>query len=238
MMKYFHGTLSLTKLYLRQNRIFTLIWLLLPGVWLAINTISSLVLFPTQEALVEMGVSLIDPLTEAIHGPLLDISVAGFVTCRTKVFLVLLGGIFSVVHMIRHTRLAEEQGKRELLDANVTGSLATLTAALVNMIIINSIAAVLAVFTMVALGLGFAGSLAHCPGFFASSCVLGILAGVAAQFFVSATAGLFPSERAGLSQSRGFVILVPLLGARKRACFSHGFAFTESFPSRSAVPVT
>jgi len=186
--KYFHGTLSLTKLYLRQNRIFTFVWLLLPGVWVAINTISSLVLFPTQSALAEMGVSLIDPLTNAMHGPLLDISVDGFVAWRTKVFLVLLGGIFSMIHMIRHTRLSEEQGTRELLEANVTGSLATLTAALVNMIITNAIAAVLTIFTMVALGLEVMGSLAHCLGFFASASVLGILAGTAAQFFVSATA--------------------------------------------------
>jgi len=186
--RYFHGTLSLMRLYLRQNRIFTLFWLLLPGVWVAINTVSSLVLFPTQEALIEMGVSLIDPLTEAMHGPLLDISVAGFVTWRTKVFLVLLGGIFSIVYMNRHTRLAEEQGKRELLGANVIGSLATLAAALLDMFLINAIAAVLTISAMVALGLGFVGSLSHCLGFFAAACVLGILAGVVAQFFVSATA--------------------------------------------------
>lgn len=188
MKRYFHSTLSLMKLYLRQNRIFTLVWLLLPGVWVAINTVSSLVLFPTPEALEEMAVSLIDPLTEAMHGPLLDISVAGFVTWRTKVFLVLLGGIFSIIFMIRHTRLAEEQGKRELLGANVTGSLATLAAALVSMVLINALAAILTFFAMIALGLGSVGSLAHCLGFFAASCVLGILAGVIAQFFVSATA--------------------------------------------------
>ncbi|KPU42928.1 hypothetical protein OXPF_36970 [Oxobacter pfennigii] len=188
MKRYFHGTLSLMRLYLRQNRIFTLVWLLLPGAWVAINTVSSLVLFPTQEALIEMGVSLIDPLTVAMHGPLLDISVAGFVTWRTKVFLALVGGIFSMVYIIRHTRLAEEQGKRELLGANVTGSLATLAAALVSMVLINAMAAVLTIFAMIALGLGFVGSLAHCLGFFAASCVLGIVAGVVAQFFVSATA--------------------------------------------------
>lgn len=188
MKRCFHGTLSLMRLYLRQNRIFTLVWLLLPGVWVALNTVSSLVLFPTQEALEEMGVSLIDPLTEAMHGPLLDVSVAGFVTWRTKVFLVLLGGIFSIIYMVRHTRLAEEQGKRELLGASVTGSLATMAAALMNMVLLNAIAAVLTIFAMVALGLGFIGSLSHCLGFFAAACVLGILAGAVAQFFVSATA--------------------------------------------------
>lgn len=87
MKRYLHGTDALMRLYLRQNRIFTLVWLLLPGLWVAINTISSLVLFPTQEALVRMGVTLIDPLTQAIHGPLLVVSVAGFVTWRTKVFM-------------------------------------------------------------------------------------------------------------------------------------------------------
>lgn len=176
------------RLYLRQNRIFILVWLLLPGLWVAINTLSSLVLFPTQEALVEMGVSLIDPLTEAMHGPLLAVSVAGFVTWRTKVFLVLLGGIFNIVFMVRHTRLSEEQGRRELLGANVIGSLAPLAAALAVMMMLNAVAAALAVLAMVALGLGLVGSLAHCLGFFAAACALGILAAVTAQLFVSATA--------------------------------------------------
>ncbi|MEL7623903.1 MAG: ABC transporter [Clostridiales bacterium] len=188
MKRYFYATLSLMGLYLRQNRIFTLFWLLVPGVWVAINTVSSLVLFPTQESLVEMGVSLIDPLTEAMHGPLLEVSIAGFVTWRTKVFLVLLGGIFSIMHMIRHTRLAEEQGKGELLGANVVGSLAPLAAGVVNMALINAAATILAVLAMAALGLGLMGSLAHCLGFFAASCVLGLLAGAVAQLFVSATA--------------------------------------------------
>ncbi len=188
MKRYFHGTAAIMKLYMRQNRVFTLVWLLLPGLWVVINTISSLVLFPTREALVEMGVTLIDPLTVAIHGPLLDVSVAGFVTWRTKVFMVLLSGIFSIIYVIRHTRLDEEQGRRELLGANVTGSFAPFAAALLNMLLINAAAAVLAVLGMTALGLDFTGSLAHCLGFFAAACVLGTMAGLVAQFFVSAAA--------------------------------------------------
>ncbi len=188
MKRHFYGTASLMRLYLRQNRIFTLVWFLLPSLWYAINTLSSQVLFPTQEALVEMGATLIDPLTVAMHGPLLDISIAGFVTWRTKVFGVMLCGIFSIIYMIRHTRLAEEQGKRELLGANVTGSLAPLAAALLNMVFINLGMTVLAVLSMTVLGLGFIGSLAHCLGIFAAACALGILAGLAAQIFEISTA--------------------------------------------------
>lgn len=188
MKRYFHGTVSLMKLYLRQNRIFTLIWLLVPGLWLVINTLSSLVLFPTQAALEEMGLTLIDPITVAMHGPLLDVSVAGFVTWRTKVFAVLLCGIFSMIYMVRHTRLAEEQGRRELLGANTTGSLAPLAAAFLNMFLINFTMTVLAVFGITATGLGFGGSLAHCLAIFASACFLGAISGVAAQLFVGASA--------------------------------------------------
>lgn len=188
MWRRFYGTSSLMRLYLRQNRIFTFLWLLVPALWIVINTISSQVLFPTHEALVEMGVTLIDPLTVAMHGPLLDVSIAGFVTWRTKVFLVLLCGIFSIVYMVRHTRLAEEQGQRELLGSNVTGRLAPLAAALLNMILINAVMTLLAVLGMVATGLGFTGSLAHCLGVLASACFLGALAGFVAQLFVSASA--------------------------------------------------
>ncbi|CFY11086.1 Uncharacterized [Syntrophomonas zehnderi OL-4] len=85
-------------------------------------------------------------------------------------------------------RECQENRPVDTLGSNVTGSLATLTAALLNMILINAIAAVLTVLTMVALNLGGVGSLAHCLGFFAASCVLGIMAGLVAQLFVSATA--------------------------------------------------
>jgi ABC-2 type transport system permease protein len=176
------------KLYMRQNRIFTLIWLLVPGLWIAINTLSSLTLFPTQAALEEMAVTLVDPLTVAMHGPLLDISVAGFVTWRTKVFAVLLCGIFSTVYMVRHTRLAEERGQRELLGANAIGSLAPLAATYGNMLLINCGMTVLALLGMTATGLGFWGSLAHCLAIFASSCFIGSISGVAAQLFVGASA--------------------------------------------------
>lgn len=188
MKQYFYGTASLMKLYLKQNRIFTLIWLLVPGLWLIINTLSSLILFPTQAALEEMGVALIDPLTVAMHGPLLDVSVAGFVTWRTKVFAVLLCGIFSMVYMVRHTRLAEEHGKRELLGANVIGSLAPLAAAYLNMFLINFGMMVLVIIGMTSTGLGFRGSLAHCLAIFASSCFLGVISGAVAQLFASAAA--------------------------------------------------
>ena len=55
MQRYFHGTTKLMRLYFGQNRVFTCIWLLLLGVWVSINTLSSLTLFPTHEALVEMA---------------------------------------------------------------------------------------------------------------------------------------------------------------------------------------
>lgn len=187
MQRYFHGTTRLMRLYLRQNRIFTLVWLLLPGVWVALNILSSLTLFPTTEALEEMAVTLIDPLTVAMHGPLLQVSVAGFVTWRTKVFEVLLCGILGIIHVIRHTRLAEEQGRRELLAANVTGYLAPLAAALLNLLLINIVMTAFALLGMVGLGLPFAGSLAHCLGVFAAGCVFGGLAGLIAQLFVSAS---------------------------------------------------
>lgn len=188
MRQYVYATTALLRLQLRQNRIFLLVWLLLPGVWAALNTASALVLFPTQAALEQMGSSLVDPLTEAMHGPLLELSVAGFVTWRTKIFLILLCGIFSIVHVIRHTRLAEEQGKRELLGANATGSLAMLLAALGGMVLVNGAAAGLTVAAMAALGLGLGGALIHGLGFFCSACVLGVAAAVAAQLFTSATA--------------------------------------------------
>ncbi len=184
----FFATTRLMRLYLRQNRIFMLIWLLVPGLWVVINILSSRILFPTEQSLIELGKTLNDPLTIAMHGPVLDISIAGFVTWRTKVFAVILSGIFSIIYVVRHTRLAEEQGKRELLGANCVGSLSPLAAAIANMALINAAMTVFMVLGMSAAGLGFTGSLAHCLAIFTAACFFGCAGGVMAQLFVSGSA--------------------------------------------------
>ncbi|TEB15245.1 hypothetical protein Psfp_02282 [Pelotomaculum sp. FP] len=184
----FFATTRLMRLYLRQHRIFMLIWLLVPGLWVVINILSSRILFPTEQSLIELGKTLNDPLTIAMHGAVLDISIAGFVTWRTKVFAVILSGIFSIIYVVRHTRLAEEQGKRELLGANCVGSLSPLAAAIANMALINAAMTVFMVLGMSAAGLGFTGSLAHCLAIFTAACFFGCAGGVMAQLFVSGSA--------------------------------------------------
>jgi ABC-2 type transport system permease protein len=184
----FFATASLMRLNLRQNRMFTLVWILVPAVWVSLNIISTSVLFPTAQSLTDMAKTMTDPVVVAIHGPLLDISVAGFVTWRTKVFTVLLTGIFSIIYVVRHTRLSEEQGKRELLCSNCVGTLSPLLAAVLNMLLVNAASTVLSVFCMAALGLGLAGALAHCLSIFLAASFLGCVGGVMAQLFVSAAA--------------------------------------------------
>lgn len=182
----FYATGKLIRLNLRQHRIFIAVWLLLPALLVMATAFSSIVMFPTKESLLEMGVTLEDPIVVAMHGKVLDVSIAGYTAWRTKVMGSLLAAIFSFIMVIRHTRREEEDGRRELLGATCVGRHAPLAAALITAIGINIVMSALILFGMLSAGLGFTGSLAHAAAIGACGCFFTAAAGVFAQFFTSA----------------------------------------------------
>src|SRR5699024_655615 len=67
-------------------------------------------------------------------------------------YLYLIAALMSILLVTRHTRLEEQTGRAELIRANVTGSHALLTAALVVALIANALAAVVVTLLAVATG--------------------------------------------------------------------------------------
>ncbi|ATW28536.1 hypothetical protein DCMF_10885 [Candidatus Formimonas warabiya] len=182
----FYATGRLIKLHLRQNRVFLAVWLLFPPLMVLATALTTIAMFPTEQSLREIGATLNDPIVVAMHGKVLNISVAGYTAWRTKVMCSLLAAIFSFIMVMRHTRREEEDGRRELLGSVCVGRHAPLTAALVTAFGINSVMAAFILLGMRSVGLGFTGSLAHalaigsCGFFFAAG------AGVFAQIFTGA----------------------------------------------------
>jgi ABC-2 type transport system permease protein len=185
-LKDFYATGRLIRLNLRQHRIFIAVWLLLPALIVAATAFSSIAMFPTKELLIEMGATLEDPIVVAMHGRVLDVSIAGYTAWRTKVMGSFLAAIFSFIMVIRHTRREEEDGRRELLGSTRVGRHASLAAALITTISINIVMAALILFGMLSAGLDFTGSLAHAAAIGACGSFFGAAAAMFAQLFISA----------------------------------------------------
>jgi len=184
--KDFRATGRLIRLNLRQHRVFLAVWLLLPVLMVTATAFTTIAMFPTAESLLEIKTTLDDPIVIAMHGRVLDISIAGYTAWRTKVMCSVLASIFSFIMVIRHTRREEEDGRRELLGAVCVGKHAPLTAALITAMGMNIAMSALILVGMLSTGLGFTGSLAHALAIGASGCFFAAAAGVFAQFFTGA----------------------------------------------------
>ncbi|MGI5837656.1 MAG: ABC transporter permease [Chloroflexota bacterium] len=150
------GTGNLIRLILRRDRIWLPIWVLLPMLvtW---GQVSFVMALPDwREFVTEM---IANPLTGAILGPVMPVSVAGAIIWRSAVQGAMVLAIASLLTMIRHTRTEEESGRTEMIRGGVVGRYANLTAALALTCAASLIAGLLAALTLIAAGLPSGGAL-------------------------------------------------------------------------------
>ena len=179
----FFATVKLIKLNLRQHRVFLFLWILFPALVVLATVVTTTIMFPTQQSLLDFSSTLNDPIVVGMHGRVLDFSVAGYTVWRTKVLCSLLTGIFSFITVTRFTRQLEEAGRRDLVSAGAVGKYAPLAAALITAIGINMVMALLMIFAMMLGSLGFVGSLAHAVGIALCGIFFCAAAAVFAQIF-------------------------------------------------------
>ena len=124
---HFAGTGKLLKLYLRRDRIVLPIWTLLP-VFLIMGQMSFTKAMPDwQVFLAELSQS---PVTSAILGPIVPLSLEGAILWRGMVQASIALMFGAALTLIRHTRTEEASGRNELLLGRPIGRYANLTAAL------------------------------------------------------------------------------------------------------------
>ncbi len=126
------GVGRLIRFILRRDRLVLPIWIvalsLIPiGVAGAFES-----LYPTLESRLElMGTVVSNPSLIALLGPLHDPSIGGLTVWRIGTIGAVFVSLMAVFTVIRHTRVEEETGRRELLGSTVVGRHAPLTAALI-----------------------------------------------------------------------------------------------------------
>ncbi|MEV6268292.1 ABC transporter permease [Kribbella sp. NPDC051936] len=176
------GTAGLIRLILRRDRIVLPLWIVLLTA-ISVSYVKEYGdLFPTPDSRVKYA-SNAGFIT--LYGELSGPSLGEFVTWRLG-FVPVMVGLISLLTVIRHTRVEEETGRRELLGATVVGRHAQLAAALITVLGANLVLAVLLALGMHSQDLPLGGSIAIGIVYAGTGWFFAALGAVAAQLTASA----------------------------------------------------
>jgi ABC-2 type transport system permease protein len=181
------GTGRLVRLILRRDRVIMPLWILFVGL-LPISYASSISdLYPTAAARQQFAdTSGSNGGFVTLYGRLSGSSLGELVTWRAG-FLPIIVGLIGLLTVIRHTRVEEETGRRELLGATVVGRHAGLAAALIATFGASLVLAALLALSMISQHLAATGSLAFGVEVAAAGWIFATVGGVAAQLTESAS---------------------------------------------------
>ncbi|GAA2803072.1 ABC transporter permease [Kribbella solani] len=181
-MKSLSGTGGLIRLILRRDRIVMPLWIVLL-VAISVSYVKQYGdLFPTPDSRVKYA-SNAGFIT--LYGELSGSGLGEFVTWRLG-FVPVMVGLISLLTVIRHTRVEEESGRRELLGATVIGRHAQLAAALTTVLGANLVLGVLLAFGMQSQNLPLGGSIALGIEYAGTGWLFAAVGAVAAQLTASA----------------------------------------------------
>lgn len=181
------GTGTLVRLVVRRDRLILPLWGLLAAVYPSAIARSTADLYPTAEALRGVaGTAMANPSQQAMRGPVFEASVGGLTAHTVGMSGAILLGLVSMLLVIRHSRVEEESGRRELVGAGVVGRHAPLTAVLAVVFTVNLMIAVLMAGTLIGAGLPASGSFALALSLAATGWTFAAVGAVAAQLTESA----------------------------------------------------
>jgi ABC-2 type transport system permease protein len=182
------GTLPLSRLILRRDRILLPLWVLILAVIPSSYSSATASLFGTETARRAFAQGILDsPAQLAMLGPLFGTGVGPLTAWRSGLVYVIVG-LASLLTVIRHTRSEEEAGRRELLGATVVGRPAGLAAALLVTGIADLVLGLVASVALAGTQLPLAGSLALGLGLTAVGWVFAAIGAAAAQLTEGARA--------------------------------------------------
>jgi ABC-2 type transport system permease protein len=177
---HFAGTGKLLKLYLRRDRIVLPVWILLPML-IIMTQMSFVKAMPDWQVFIaELSKS---PLTSAILGPIVPLSIEGAILWRGLLQASIAVMFGAALTMIRHIRTEEASGRNELILGRPVGRYANLSAALILSCGGSLLAGLLNAAAL--MGNGFAGSGSLLAGLTlaASGCIFAGIGGLCAQIF-------------------------------------------------------
>ncbi|GAA2111459.1 ABC transporter permease [Actinomadura alba] len=183
----FAGTLTLTRLALRRDRIQLPVWLV-GLIAMAMATASSVTgLYDTaQERAAYARTNVTSVVSRVFNGAVTDPGIGAITMVETFGLLAVLTALMSTMAVVRHTRQNEETGRAEMVGAAVVGRYAGLTSALIVAVGANVVLAVLFASALLANDLPAEGSLAAGAALGAVGVAFAGIAAVTAQVSESA----------------------------------------------------
>ncbi|MBO0594649.1 hypothetical protein I2485_05005 [Nesterenkonia sp. E16_7] len=178
------GTGVLLRFMLRQDRVRLSLWVVGIGLmsFYVANAVQALV---TDEAeLAQMAGLFADPVGRLMTGPAYGMespTFERFYAAGYVLFIYILTALMSIFTVVRHTRAEEASGRAELLRADVLGRHATLTAALLLVLLANASAATLVLLGALSGGFALEGSMLVAASGAAVGLLFAAVAALAAQ---------------------------------------------------------
>ncbi len=131
-MSVFTGTLALTRLAIRRDRIQLPVWILGLTLMLWVQAASIAEVFPTaRERAAQAAIEAGNAVSLLFNGPALGSSLGAIITVETSFLVIVFIPVMSLMAVVRHTRQNEETGRSELIGATVVGRYASLTSGLI-----------------------------------------------------------------------------------------------------------
>ncbi|PZG56986.1 ABC transporter permease [Spongiactinospora gelatinilytica] len=156
------GTMTLTRLALRRDRVPVLAWIAVISVLVVAGASAIAELYPQAAQRLALGVTVgSTPALQALTGPVFDpTSVGGLTAWRVTTMASVLAALMSILIVTRHTRAEEEAGRAELVGACPVGRHAMPAAAVLMAAGANLLTGVLIALGLAGQGLPGAGALA------------------------------------------------------------------------------
>ena len=194
-MKHLAGTASLVRFILRRDRLVLPAWVAAFTIVPAATLSAFAELYPTDAA-VETAARALggNPAFRAMFGPVFEANLGSLTAWRASIVLVIVG-VATLLTVIRHTRVEEETGRRELLGSTVVGRHAPLTATLMVAFGANALLAMLVASGLAAQGQPITGSVA----FGLSMAAVGMVFASVGAFAAQITEGAGGARAIGLS---------------------------------------
>jgi ABC-2 type transport system permease protein len=181
------GAGALARLAVRRDRVLLAVWAVAMAavpVGLAVGNVVGYPTQPERDAFVA-GANA-NPSEVALRGPVFEASTAGLAAWTWASSGILIAAVLSVLMVVRHTRVEEDAGRRELVGAAAVGRAAPVAAALLVVAGVNGASAVLAAVGYVAVGLPGPGSVLLALLTAVGGTVFGTVAAVTAQLAAGA----------------------------------------------------
>jgi ABC-2 type transport system permease protein len=212
----FTGTGSLARLIVRRDRVLLPIWMLFLAVLPLTLASGTATLYKTdaerQGYINDLGSS---PLLLLFYGTKpTDPNLGALIFWRAATGVVIMG-LIGVLFVIRHTRVEEEAGRRELLGATVVGRHAAVAAALVTMTGASLIVGVLVALGMMSQDTPATGAVAMGLAWAFAGILFGAIGAVTAQL----------SEGAGAARGIGIAVLGVSFGLRGAGDVTDGLSW-------------